>query len=51
MKSRAEVGDAGVAEENQIYVVVFREFVEKKIEIPADAGERFVERTDVDADA
>jgi len=50
MQARTEVGDARVAEEDEIDVVVFGEFVEKKIEILADPGERLVERTDVDAD-
>jgi len=47
----AEVGRARVAEEIELDVLAPRELVQKMIEIPSDAGQRLVERTDVDADA
>jgi hypothetical protein len=47
----AVVGDTRVAEEKELHVVVLRQLVQHEVEIPADAGERLVERADVDADA
>ena len=51
MQARTDVGDARVAEEVELHVVALRELVQEVVEIPADAGQRLVERADVDADA
>lgn len=51
MKMRSLIGDPGVAEEIQLDFVAAGELVKEMMQIPSDAGERLVERTDVDSDA
>jgi hypothetical protein len=43
MEAWTLVGDAGVAEEEQLDVVVPRQLMNEMVEIPAHSGERFVE--------
>src|SRR5213596_2154107 len=49
MKMRTEVGDTRIAEKIDLNVVAARDLVKKMIEIPADTGQRLVERPDVDS--
>src|SRR5258708_7058051 len=51
VNARAAVGNASVAEEVELHLLVLRQRVQKVVEVPADAGQRLVKRPDVDADS
>jgi hypothetical protein len=50
VQSWPTIRDARVSEEVKLDVVMLRQFVEEKVEVPPDAGEWFVKRPNVDAD-